>query len=105
MGGVRQPWDWVSPRIALWLAMRLDLFLGRGRMQFSYERGATEVAWCEVGCARAGAPAQETWVQARNELPRGCVENKKSSVASFCFPIGKVGVAVLFYHVRVKSRG
>lgn len=75
LGGVRQPWGRVSPRAALWLAVRLGLCLGLGRTRSSYKKGAAEAAWCEVGCARAGAPAQEAWLQVQNELPRGWAEN------------------------------
>jgi len=54
--------------------MGLGLCLGLGRMQLSYERGATEVAGCEVGCARVGVPARDTWLHVQNEIPGACAE-------------------------------
>lgn len=109
MGGVRQPWEWVSPRVALWLAMRLGLFLGLGRMHFSHESGTTEAVWCKVGCARwavHGLRCQPKKPGYRCEMNfQGDVRKRASFVSSFCLPISKVGTTVLFYHVSVKSRG
>lgn len=74
LGGVGQPWDWVTPALPCGPVAGHEawLVLGLGRAPISEESGATEAVRCEV---RVGEPAQETCLQVQNELPRGCAEN------------------------------